>query len=139
MLARPKSTTSGQAFDEKRDTNSPFLVTDMVIGILAGLGRRVKPQRIFKRSYEQVNWNSARLPFHRSPTWLLLRTALPLVLDRDSYKDGHVLYKALMAFYHGCHLDQAVWLGLDREVRFVMGAKVACRVVKLGINTQQPH
>ena len=136
-IARPKSTKSGQAFDEERDTNSPFLVTDMVIGTIAGFGRSVEPQRISKRSREQVNWNSARLPFHRSPTWLLLLTALRLVLDRDSCKDGHALYKALMAFHHGRLLDQAVRLGLDREVRFVMGAKAARRVVKLGINTQQ--
>jgi hypothetical protein len=111
----------------------------MVIGTLSGLDHSVEPQRISKRSREQVNWDSARLHFHRSPTWLLLRVALRLVLDRGAYKDGHSLYKALMAFHHGRLLEQAVLLGLDYEVRFMMGAKVLRRVVKLDIQRDLPR
>jgi len=123
-LARPKTKKAGHEFDEERDTASPFLVTDMLIGTLVGLGRSVEPRRISKRSKEQVTWNNARLPFHRSPTWLLLRVALRLVLDRP-------IYKALTAFHHGRLLEQACLLGFKGELTFTMAAKVARRMSKL--------
>jgi hypothetical protein len=127
-LSRPKSSKSGQQFDETRDTDSPFLVTDKVIGTLQGLGRSIEPQRIAKRSREQVGWNQTLVPFHRSPTWLLLRVALRLVLDRD---DSPSPYKALTTFHHAHLLEEAVRLGLESDIRFAMAAKVVRRLVKL--------
>ncbi|KAK4182801.1 hypothetical protein QBC35DRAFT_395228 [Podospora australis] len=131
-VARPKSWKAGQDFDEERDTDSPFLVTDMVIGTLAGLGVSVEPQRIIKRSREQVNWDSACLPFHRSPTWLLLRVALRLVLDRNPPQDAYdSLYKALTTLHHGRLLEQAGQLEFNSDLRFAMQAKLVRRIIKL--------
>ncbi|KAJ4291237.1 hypothetical protein N0V88_006237 [Collariella sp. IMI 366227] len=131
-LARPKSRKSGDEHDEDRDTASPFLVTEMVVAHFAALGESVEPQRISKRSREQVNWDQARVPFHRSPTWLLLRVALRLVLDRNTSNSGNQsLYKALTAFYHGYLLQKATQHGLSSDLRFLMGAKLVRRIAKL--------
>ncbi|KAL2159331.1 hypothetical protein VTH06DRAFT_2334 [Thermothelomyces fergusii] len=131
-LASKKTRKSGHNFDETRDTNSPFLVTDMVMSTLEGLGRRVEPQRIVKRSREQVNWDSADRPFHRSATWLLLRVATRLVLDRNAARDGHKSpYDMLITFYHACLLQQATQCGLGSDLRFAMAAKVCRRLAKL--------
>ncbi|KAL2186630.1 hypothetical protein L209DRAFT_711026 [Thermothelomyces heterothallicus CBS 203.75] len=131
-LAHQKTRKSGRKFDEERDTDSPFLVTDMVMGTLAGLGRSVEPQRIVKRSREQVNWDSAFLAFHRSPTWLLLRVATRLVLDRNAARDRHEsLYKTLITFHHGLLLQQATQHELGSDLRFTMAAKLCRRLAKL--------
>ncbi|KAK4235167.1 hypothetical protein C8A03DRAFT_46641 [Achaetomium macrosporum] len=133
-VTRSKTSKSGQEHDEQRDTNSPFLVTDMVTGTLIGLegSRRVEPVRIGKRTREQVSWNDADLPFHRSSTWLLLRVAMCLVLDRNRSRDTDAsLYKALTAFHHGRLLELAGQCGFDADLRFAMGAKLVRRISKL--------
>ncbi|EAQ83711.1 hypothetical protein CHGG_10115 [Chaetomium globosum CBS 148.51] len=135
-LSRPKTWKSGYDFEETRDTVSPFLVTDMLLGTLGGLGRHVEPTRVSMRSREQVGWDSARLPFHRSPTWLLLRVGLRLVLDRAAPQSGQSpLYKAVTAFHHAHLLHQAKLLGFDSDLRYTMAAKLVRRVIK--INPQE--
>lgn len=42
-VARRKSWKAGQKFDEERNTDLPFLVTNIVISTLAGLGTIIKP------------------------------------------------------------------------------------------------
>ncbi|KAL2261316.1 hypothetical protein VTK26DRAFT_4409 [Humicola hyalothermophila] len=131
-LVLKKSTKSGKEHIETRDTTSPILVTNMVMGSLAGLGQEVKPRRVTKRSREQVNWNSTLLPFHRSPTWLLLRVALRLVLDRQGGANaGRSLYKSVTTFYHACLLKQAMLADFDSDILFTMNAKLARRIAKL--------
>ncbi|KAK3305905.1 uncharacterized protein B0T15DRAFT_556437 [Chaetomium strumarium] len=133
-VSLPKSSKSGAKHDEERDTNSPFLVTDMLMGVLAGLegSQGVDPVRICKRSREQVAFKKARLPFHRSSTWLLLRVALRLVLDRGRSADTDASpYKALVTFHHGRLLEQACQCGLGADIRFTMGAKIVRRISKL--------
>ncbi|KAL2132090.1 hypothetical protein VTI74DRAFT_4243 [Chaetomium olivicolor] len=138
-LARPKTKKSGQKHAEDRDTVSPFLVTDMIMADLAGVGQSIGPQRVSKRSREQVSWNQALVPFHRSPTWLLLRVALRLVLDRNMAQDGgQSLYKALTTFHHACLLEQASQLGPDSDILFTMAAKLTRRIVKLNQGTSYP-
>ncbi|KAH6623091.1 hypothetical protein F5144DRAFT_623147 [Chaetomium tenue] len=137
-LARPKTWKSGYDFEETRDTVSPFLVTDMLLGTLGGLGRHVQPTCVSMRSREQVGWDSAKLPFHRSPTWLLLRVGLRLVLDRAAPQSARSpLYKAVTAFHHAHLLHQAKQLGFDSDLRYTMAAKLVRRVIKL--NPQENH
>ncbi|KAK3904432.1 hypothetical protein C8A05DRAFT_13694 [Staphylotrichum tortipilum] len=136
-LTRSKSRKSGKEFDEERDTDSPVLATDMLMGTLAGFSRTVEPQRVAKRSREQVNWDTARLPFHRSPTWMLLRVALRLALDHTRAENdmeacaSRALYKALITFHHTQILDQARPLSFSSELRFVMEAKIVGRLKKM--------
>lgn len=134
--AYAKSRKSGKENNEERDTVSPFLVTDMVMATLTGVGRAIRPQRIHKASREQVNWDNARLPFHRSSAWLLLRVALRLVLGRE---DRHrELYKAVTAFHHACLLQAACDAGLGSDLRFAMGAKLTRRIAKLDPRQSTP-
>ncbi|GAB1318054.1 ubiquitinyl hydrolase 1 [Madurella fahalii] len=135
-VARPRVMKSGVAHGEERETVSPILVTDMLMATLSGVGRGVEPQRISKRSWEQVNWDNSLLPFHRSPTWLLVRAALRLMLDRQPSQEGHrSLYKAVTTFHHSWLLNQAILAHLDSDLRFAMSAKLVRRLVKL--NPQQ--
>ncbi|KAK0723613.1 hypothetical protein B0T26DRAFT_811927 [Lasiosphaeria miniovina] len=141
--AQPKAKKGGVEHAEERDTMSPFLVTGMVMDVLAGLGCRVQPSRYIKRSREQVDWSNARLPFHRSPVWLLLRVSLRLALEHgqilsNEWSSPGVLYKALLAFHHCRLLQDATRRGFGSEVLYCMGAKVARRVLKLDPPCQSP-
>lgn len=141
-LTRPKTTKAGTDQPEERDTISPILVTGMLIDILAGLGKEVEPQQLIKRSREQVGWNQGLLPFHRSPTWLLLRVALRAVLDRYAVPNAGQgsWYKQLMAYHHGRILDIALrpTASISSDTLFSMMAKVARRVVKLDLSEDIP-
>ncbi len=134
-VARPKVTKAGTEQPEERDTLSPILATGMLIDVLVGLGQSVEPDRITKRSREQVSWNDAFLPFHRSATWLLLRVALRLVLDRKAVLSGEESwYKPLMAYHHARVLSMAMRPRKPRipsDKLFSMKAKLVRRIVKL--------
>ncbi|KAK4153473.1 hypothetical protein C8A00DRAFT_33763 [Chaetomidium leptoderma] len=134
-MARPKVTKAGTVQPEERDTLSPTLATGMLIDVLVGLGQGIVPQRITKRSREQVGWDNVLLPFHRSPTWLLLRVALRLVLDRQAVLVGkESWYKPLMAYHHARILSIAVRAtqpSIPNDKLFSMNAKLARRIIKL--------
>lgn len=122
---------AGAQVTEVRDTNSPFLVTRMLMDILAGLGESVEPNRLTIRSREHVAWRDARLPFHRSPAWLFLRVALRLVLQRSPCGELGNWYKKVMAFHLSRLLALATSAGIDSDLLFCAGAKVAHRITKL--------
>jgi len=132
--ARPEASKAGKLHPEERDTLSPALATGLLTDVLVGLGQEVHPKRITKRSREQVCWNNA-LPFHRSATWLLIRVALRLVLDRRAALHGETSwYKALMA--HHCtrilHVARsASHLSIPSDTLFSMEAKLVRRIIKL--------
>ncbi|KAH6619158.1 hypothetical protein B0J18DRAFT_481466 [Chaetomium sp. MPI-SDFR-AT-0129] len=137
-VARPKVKKAGTVQPEERDTVSPLLVNGMLIDLLSGLGESVAPpSRITKRSREHVGWSGPGLPFHRCATWLLLRVALHLVLDRAAGAGvgGEMSwYKPLMAFHLARLLDMAAKAKdppVPNDRLFVMQAKVVRRVVKL--------
>ncbi|KAK0630434.1 hypothetical protein B0T17DRAFT_589950 [Bombardia bombarda] len=132
-VARPTTHKGGEIQLEERETASPLLVTDMLLGVLAGLGTRVEAQSFEKRSREQVSWSDSRLPFHRSPSWMLLRVALRLIFDRGVPQDGSQSswYKPFLAFYHSCLLKRATKEELDSDLLFAMMGKLARRIVKL--------
>ncbi|KAK4120622.1 hypothetical protein N657DRAFT_665989 [Parathielavia appendiculata] len=133
--ARPKSSKFDQKFDESRDTSSPLLLSSMVLATLISLGRSVTPRRVAKRSREQVSWDSTLLSWHRSPTWMLLRVAVRLVLDRNNFPS---LYKAFLTFHHARLLEQAAQLGLDSDLRFAMASKFVRRIMKLSPHENLP-
>lgn len=133
--ARPKVKKAKTEQPEDRDTLSPVFATGLLTDILVGLGREVHPGRITKRSREQVSYSNAFLPFHRSPTWLLLRVALRLMLDRLALLNGEKSwYKPLMAYHHARILDlavQATQPSIPSDQLFSMKAKLVHRIVKL--------
>ncbi|KAK1833383.1 hypothetical protein QBC39DRAFT_424743 [Podospora conica] len=123
--AHPKSKKGGSEHAEIRDTIAPVLVTGMLMDILTGLGRCVKPKRYTKRSREQVNWSASLLPFHRSPVWLLLRVSLRLALEHQgstaAWPSSTELYKAATAGE----------LGEEHGLLYCLSAKISRRMIKL--------
>jgi hypothetical protein len=53
---------------EIRDTVYPKLVTEMLTGILRGVGQPAHVSRIHKRTRDDVLWNDALKPWRRSPS-----------------------------------------------------------------------
>ncbi|KAK1750884.1 hypothetical protein QBC47DRAFT_352381 [Echria macrotheca] len=139
-MAQPKVKKAGVVESETRDTTSPVLATGMLVDIIAGLGTEVGPTRIAKRSREQVNWDETKLPFHRSPVWLLLRVAMRLVLDRQaSLGQGESQYKSLMAYHHAQVLQMATRVAnMPSDRLFSMKAKLARRILKLDPSNEAP-
>ena len=138
-MTRRKSKKQGTEQDEERDTVSPFLVTNMLMGALSGLGSCEAARPIWKKSREQVSWLDAELPFHRSSTWLLLRVALRLVLDRQSLVHGcPSWYKPVMAFHHSMLLKVATQAKTNTSILHNMVSKLAQRVVKLDPQEMSP-
>ena len=74
---KPKVMKAGDEHIEERDTTDPGLVTDFLVTVLSALGETVQASRIWKNTREEVLWRHARLPWRRSPVWLLVRVFSP--------------------------------------------------------------
>ena len=137
---QPKTKKAGKQHAEERDTVSPTLITSMLVGLLRGLGRDAKVARICKRNREQVNWDHARLPWHRCACWLLLRVGLRLVLDRAAGATGRSLYKPFIVCFLGSVLQDACRQNpaLHPDTLYAMNAKVVRRLHKLNPDPSVP-
>ncbi|KAG2137462.1 hypothetical protein DEU56DRAFT_736802 [Suillus clintonianus] len=82
---------------EERDTTHPRYITELLTGILRGLGSIADVPRIRKRIGDDVLWDSAKLPWRRSPLWLVIRVALQTTLERSAI--GRTTYKSFMPFF----------------------------------------
>jgi hypothetical protein len=69
---------------EIRDSIHPKFITEMLTGILRGIGQPVNAARIHKRTRDDVLWNNVPKPWRRSPLWLLLRVALQTSLGTEA-------------------------------------------------------
>ncbi|KAK4466142.1 hypothetical protein QBC42DRAFT_330868, partial [Cladorrhinum samala] len=125
-----------------KDGSSPVLLTGLLMGVLAGLGQNAPDaaKQVRKKTREVVHGSDVcrpgtklRLPFRRSPLWLLLRAGLQLQLGGTRRS----LYKAVITFFHVTLLDRAGLFQLPSDLRFVMSAKVAHRIVKLNPDQEQ--
>ncbi|KAH7882707.1 hypothetical protein F5I97DRAFT_1931318 [Phlebopus sp. FC_14] len=128
--AAQTSRKAGSTVVEERDTTHPRYITELLTGVLRGLGRPVDIQRVTKRIGDDVVWNNSRLPWRRSPLWLVIRVALQTSLQRGSL--APITYKAFMLFFmHGLTL-RALREDLSNELLHFMSAKLSHRVMKLG-------
>ena len=125
---QPKSNKGGQEQDEERDTTHPAMVTELFMGMLAGIGEHTTVSTISKNTRDEVLWHKAKLPWRRSPMWLLIRVALQLVISRSS--DGsRQLYKEVLVFVMSHILNQRGSLPFD--MLYVMKSKIQRRMHKL--------
>jgi hypothetical protein len=96
---QPRVCKDGQMVEEERDTAHPMMVTDWLMNYIASLGGTATPKQISKKTREEVLWNNCRLPWRRSPLWLLIRVSLQLLFTPEealtTFPNG--LYKAFMA------------------------------------------
>ncbi|ESZ91788.1 hypothetical protein SBOR_7826 [Sclerotinia borealis F-4128] len=133
----PVATKAKSQTIEVRDTINPKFVTEMLTGILRGIGQPLDVTRIYKRTRDDVLWNKAFKPWRRSPNWLLLRVALQTSLIADS-NDDHERYKSFMVFFMARILENALQLSLPSDILFIMAAKISRRVLKLDLRDDPP-
>jgi hypothetical protein len=115
---------AGEMLQEERESPHPRFVSEMLTGILRGVGQEVEVERFMKRIADEVLWDDTMIPWRRSPLWLVVRVALRIVL-------GQELYKGFMVFFMARLLDIATRRGIEGDQLFVMNAKLARRVYKL--------
>ena len=124
------SRKAGSTVVEERDTAHPRYITQLLTGILRGMGKGANITRIQKRVADDVLWNDALHPWRRSSLWLVLRVALQTTLYDDYSHNAD--YKAFMVFAMARMLQDASGEDLPSDVLFCMRAKVSRRLYKLG-------
>lgn len=122
--AAGKGSKAGETLQEERESAHPKFVSEMLTGILRAVGQEVEVERFMKRVADEVLWDDAKIPWRRSPLWLVVRVALRMVLGED-------VYKHFMIFFMARVLDLAIRMGVDGDRLFIMNAKMTRRVYKL--------
>ena len=128
--AAPTTRKAQSTVVETRDTAHPRYITELLTGILRSIGRPADVIRISKRVGDDVVWNNSKLPWRRSPLWLLIRVVLQTTLDRTSL--GRVAYKEFMLFFM-CHLGkERLCADLSNDLLQFIATKISRRLKKLG-------
>ncbi|KAL4077961.1 hypothetical protein J3A83DRAFT_4356726 [Scleroderma citrinum] len=102
----------------------PRYITELLTGILRGVGRPAEIQRISKRIGDDV------LPWRRSPLWLIIRVAIQTTLECNA--QGRNIYKAFMLFFMNRLAQQALQHDMSSDVLQWIVAKISRRLTKLG-------
>lgn len=123
---------AGEHVHEIRDTTDPRYISQLLVTILAGLGRATEGRRIKKRVADEVLWLNAAEPWRRAPLWLIIRVALQTTLK--SLHD----YKSFMVFLLCRLISEAVKRDVCSDLLFTMRAKVARRFYKLSESPTPP-
>jgi hypothetical protein len=132
---QPESSRAGEMHEEIRDTTSPAAVTELFVGFLKGFGSPVKVSAVFKNTRDEVLWSNAKLPWRRSPVWLLIKVVLQLVITRSP--DGSTeVFKKVMILIMSQILDAATGSGFSPECLHAMSAKIVRRLHKLNAPTE---
>lgn len=127
---QPQSKKSGTSHEEDRNSSRPAVVSELLMGILRGIGTPRDTSSVRKHTREEVLWSDARKPWRRSATWLLVRVALQLTISRSP--DGSpALYKNAMVVMMCRLLSSSHQLELTSELLYVMNAKIDRRRQKL--------
>ncbi|KAH8801966.1 hypothetical protein DL96DRAFT_1475929 [Flagelloscypha sp. PMI_526] len=117
---------AGSAVEEPRSPPSSKYILDWLVVTLSALEPTVAPptRSITKRTADDILWDSAYLPWRRSPLWLVLRLALELTVGRDGFK-------VFMVYFMTDLLKQAVHEEFNDELIYLMQGKLARRAVKI--------
>ncbi|RSL81628.1 hypothetical protein CEP52_017151, partial [Fusarium oligoseptatum] len=115
---------------EDRETAHPRIVVDLLPGILRGAGKQVSVTGISKNTHEEVTWSNSKLPWRRSPLWLLIRVGLQLTMVRFSSR-GRDIYKEFMVFLMAEALSISTKHGAASDELHTMSTKVCRRLCKL--------
>ena len=130
VLAASQTYKAGSKVVEERDTAHPRYITELLTGILRGVGCPAEIKRINKRIGDDVVWNDSRLPWRRSSLWLVIRVAMQATLDHNG--PGQCVYKAFMLFFMNDLARQARLRNMSNDVLQWISAKLSRRLMKLG-------
>ena len=117
---------------ERRDTTDPRHITELLTGILRGVGRpALAVVRVTKRIGDDVLISSgSALPWRRSSLWLLIRVAIQTTLE--PFPQGHDSYKAFIAFFLARLAEDGIRADLPNDLLYFMSTKISRRLRKLG-------
>jgi hypothetical protein len=127
--AQPTTRKAETEVEEPRDTTNPRYITQLLTGILRGIGHPADIPRIQKRIADEVHWRNALLPWRRSPFWLVLRVALQTTLLGSG--QNHQEYKSFMVYLLAKILQLAVDANFPSDLIHIMHAKLSRRMAKL--------
>jgi len=125
---QPQSYKAGKTQDETRDTTQPGMISEFFMNLIKPAGDAVDIRAISKNTRDEVLWLNTKLPWRRSPLWMLIRITLQLCFSRSSSPN---LYKLFMVFYMSKILGALKSPTLSSDILFAMNAKVARRLLKL--------
>jgi hypothetical protein len=131
--AVPVAKKAGSNVEETRDTVDPRYVTELLTGILRGVGRPADIVRISKRIGDDVVWTNSQLPWRRSSLWLVIRVSLQTTLEQTPL--GLHAYKAFMIFFMDELAEKAIEADMSSELLHFMSTKISRRLMKLGSST----
>ncbi|KAF8326320.1 uncharacterized protein EI90DRAFT_3156603 [Cantharellus anzutake] len=114
---------------EERDTTHPRYITELLTGILCGLGQPADVSRIRKRTSDDVLWDKTSLPWRRSPLWLVVRVALQTTIHRETLSTNE--YKRFMVLLLADILHLSVKNRLPGDILHCMRAKLSRRLFKI--------
>lgn len=114
---------------EERDTAHPKYITQLLTGILRGMGHPAEVVRIQKRIADDVLWKDTKKPWRRSPLWLVIRVVIQTTLYRET--SSHLEYKMFMLFVMAKLLKQILALDFSSDLLYHIRAKISRRLHKL--------
>ena len=121
----PTTTKAGSKVVEERDTQDPRYISQLLVGILRGMGQGATVRRISKRIADDVLCKDALKPWRRSGLWLIIRVAIQTSLHINDYK-------AFILFLHSRLLHLCLGFDFSSDLIFCMRAKTSRRAYKLG-------
>ncbi|TGO19500.1 hypothetical protein BTUL_0004g01400 [Botrytis tulipae] len=114
---------------EERDTASCALISQMLMTLLEGNGRRVYPTILKKRIRDDVLWFNAAKPWRRNPFYLVLRVAIQRQLYSMS-DSGRTQYKFMRCLAMAQLLDLHMY-EISLESLSYLKTKLCRRLAKL--------
>ncbi|KAL4070198.1 hypothetical protein V8B97DRAFT_545635 [Scleroderma yunnanense] len=128
--APPETHEAGLTVVQEDDTAHPRYITELLTGILRGVGRPVDILRICKRIEDGIMRNNSQRPWRRSPVWLIIRVATQTTLERSAL--GRNIYKTFILFFMNQLARQALQHDMSNDVLQWTVAKISRRLAKLG-------
>ena len=130
---------ASQMHEEIRDTVHPKVVTELFMAWLASIGKPIDLPRLWKNTREEILWQKVKIPWRRSPLWLLIRVALQTEFKRHAtLSNTKSLYKPFMVYLKSQILMRACKQQIPKMVLFCMNAKIVRRLQKLGTSSYVP-
>ncbi|KAJ7483148.1 hypothetical protein FB451DRAFT_100343 [Mycena latifolia] len=136
--AIPTAQKAHQIQAEHRDVRDIRYISEMLGGIARGLTptgdvEAIAESTVYvtKRINDHVLWKAALLPWRRSPKWLVVRVALQTTLKGWKIDEKYG-YKVFVTFILAKTLELAGAAGVSHDLLFLMSAKIATRMWKLG-------
>ncbi|KAL2868108.1 uncharacterized protein BJX67DRAFT_387489 [Aspergillus lucknowensis] len=122
---------AGAEVSEERNTVHPAIITQFLMTLLEVNGERLYLPVLRKRIRDDVCWDKAKLPWRRSPFWLVLRVCVQRLLYLHLGDEiGRIQYKALICLFLATLLSDCV-TNLSSDRSELLRVKLCRRLAKL--------